>query len=79
MSACKGGREFGGMPMPADVGLEIDQVTAVLDGVYSAAVVNDILEHEKREGRERQSLRTVGRKSVSIHVVAKIVTLLFTR
>jgi len=33
------------------VGLEIDRVTAALDGVYSAAVINDILEREKRKGR----------------------------
>ena len=38
--------------MLADVGLEIDRVTAALDGVYSAAVVNDILEREKRKGRK---------------------------
>lgn len=36
--------------MLADIGLEIDRVTAALDGVYSAAVVNDILEREKRKG-----------------------------
>lgn len=42
---------FGGMPILADIGLEIDSVTAVLDGVYSAAVVNDILEREKRKGQ----------------------------
>ncbi len=42
---------FGGMPMLADVGLEIDRVTAALDGVYSAAVINDVLEREKRKGR----------------------------
>ena len=42
---------FGGMPMLADVGLEIDRVTAALDGVYSAAVVNDILERQKRKGQ----------------------------
>lgn len=42
---------FGGMPMLADVGLEIDRVTAILDGVYSAAVINDILEREKRKDR----------------------------
>lgn len=42
---------FGGMPMLADVGLEIDRVTATLDGVYSAAVINDILEREKRKGQ----------------------------
>lgn len=43
--------KFGGMPMLADIGLEIDRVTAALDGVYSAAVVNDILEREKRKGQ----------------------------
>lgn len=42
---------FGGMPMLADVGLEIDRVTAALDGVYSTAVINDILEREKRKGQ----------------------------
>ena len=42
---------FGGMPMLADIGLEISRVTAALDGVYSAAVVNDILEREKRKGQ----------------------------
>ena len=41
----------GGMPMLADIGLEIDRVTAALDGVYSAAVVNNILEREKRKGQ----------------------------
>lgn len=44
--------KFGGMHMLADVGLEIDRVTAALDGVYSAAVINDILEREKRKGRK---------------------------
>lgn len=42
---------FGGMPMLSDVGLEIERVTAALDGVYSAAVINDILEREKRKGQ----------------------------
>lgn len=42
---------FGGMPMLADVGLEVDRVAAALDGVYSAAVINDILEREKRKGQ----------------------------
>ena len=42
---------FGGMPMLADVGLETERVTAALDGVYSASVVNDILEREKRKGQ----------------------------
>ncbi len=43
---------FGGMPMLADVGLEMDRVTAALDGVYSASVINDILEREKRKGQK---------------------------
>ena len=42
---------FGGMPMLADIGLEINRVTAALDGVYSAAVLNDILEREKQKGQ----------------------------
>ena len=37
--------------MLADVGLEQDRVTATLDGVYSAVVVRDILEREKRKGQ----------------------------
>lgn len=43
--------KFGGMPMLVDVGLEQDKVTAALDGVYSAVVVRDILEREKRKGQ----------------------------
>jgi len=43
--------KFGGMPMLADVGLEQDKVTAALEGVYSAVVVRDILEREKRNGQ----------------------------
>ena len=43
--------KFGGMPMLADVGLKQDKVTAALDGVYSAVVVRDILEREKRKGQ----------------------------
>ena len=42
---------FGGMPMLADVGLDQDKVTTALDGVYSAVVVRDILEREKRKGQ----------------------------
>ncbi len=41
--------KFGGMPMLADVGLETDKVTAALDGVYSAVVMRDILERERRK------------------------------
>ncbi len=43
---------FGGMPMLADIGLEPDRAAAALDGVYSAAVVNDILEQERRKGQK---------------------------
>ncbi len=43
--------KFGGMPMLADVGLEQDKVTAALEGVYSAVVVRDVLEREKRKGQ----------------------------
>lgn len=42
--------KFGGMPVLADLGLDIDKVIAALDGVYSATVVNDILERERRKG-----------------------------
>lgn len=55
---------FGGMPMLADVGLEIDRVTAALDGVYSAAVVNDILERERRKGRKMITDPTLLRKII---------------
>lgn len=43
--------KFGGMPVLADVGLEIDRVTSVLDGVYSTVVINDILGREKQKNR----------------------------
>lgn len=46
--------KFGGMPMLADVGLETDKVSAALEGVYSAVVVRDILEREKR--REQRAI-----------------------
>ena len=55
---------FGGMPMLADVGLEIDRVTAALDGVYSAAVINDILEREKRRGQKQITDPTLLRKII---------------
>ena len=55
---------FGGMPMLADVGLEIDRVTAALDGVYSAAVINDILEREKRKGQRNITAPVLLRKII---------------
>jgi len=45
--------KFGGMPGIADVGLNMDKVLTLLDGVYSTVVVRDILEREKRR-RQRQ-------------------------
>ncbi len=56
--------KFGGMPMLADVGLEVDRVTAALDGVYSAVVVRDILEREKRKDERRVSDSLLLRKIV---------------
>lgn len=41
--------KYGGMPSIADVGLNQDKVNAVLDGIYSAVVVRDILERGKRK------------------------------
>ena len=55
---------FGGMPMLADIGLETDRVTAALDGVYSAAVINDILEREKRKGQRTITDAVLLRKSI---------------
>lgn len=55
---------FGGMPMLADIGLEINRVTAALDGVYSAAVINDILEREKRKGQRTISDAVLLRKII---------------
>lgn len=42
---------YGGMPGLADIGLEQDRVSAMLDGIYSAVVVRDILERGRREGQ----------------------------
>ncbi len=47
----QGYAKFGGMPMLVQVGLETDRVSGVLDGLYSAVVVRDILERERRQGR----------------------------
>lgn len=55
---------FGGMPMLADVGLETDKVAATLDGVYSAVVVKDILEREKRKGQRTVSDAVLLRKII---------------
>lgn len=42
---------FGGMPVLKNLELEEYTVNAALDGVYSAAVINDILAREERKGR----------------------------
>lgn len=41
--------KYGGMPSIMDVGLNQEKITAILDGVYSAVVIRDILEREKRK------------------------------
>lgn len=41
--------KYGGMPSIADVGLEVEKVSAVLDGIYSAVIVRDILERKKHD------------------------------
>lgn len=43
--------KFGGMPSITDVGFNQEKAEAILDGVYSAVVVRDILEREKRKDR----------------------------
>ena len=53
---------FGGMPMLSDIGLEVDKAMIALDGVYSATVVNDILEREKRKGQRTISDAVLLRK-----------------
>ena len=40
--------KYGGMPSIADVGLEQEKVSAVLDGIYSAVIVRDIMERGKQ-------------------------------
>lgn len=42
---------FGGMPILKNVGLEVDCVTAALDGIYSTVIVNDIIDRERKKGR----------------------------
>ena len=43
--------KFGGMPALADVGFDQEKISVMLDGVYSAVVVRDILERERRKGQ----------------------------
>ena len=44
---------FGGMPGIADIGLELEKVVTVLDGIYSSVVMRDILERERQKGRRQ--------------------------
>ena len=44
---------FGGMPGIADIGLDQERATVLLDGIYSTVVVRDILEREKRRGQKQ--------------------------
>lgn len=55
---------FGGMPMLASTGLDIERVSATLDGVYSAVVVRDILERERSTGQRAISDSLLLRKIV---------------
>ena len=56
--------QFGGMPMLADIGLEVERVTATLDGVYSAVVMRGIIERERRKGERSISDPLLLRKIV---------------
>ena len=44
---------FGGMPGIADIGLNWEKASALLDGIYSTVIVRDILEREKRKDQKR--------------------------
>lgn len=41
--------KYGGMPSVIDVGMQQDKVAAMLDGLYSAVVIRDILERGRRK------------------------------
>ncbi len=55
---------FGGMPGIADVGLEQGKALTLLDGMYSAVVIRDILEREKRRGQRQITDSTLLRKII---------------
>ncbi len=42
---------FGGMPGIAEAGFDQEKALALIDGIYSAVVMRDVLEREKRRGR----------------------------
>ena len=62
---------YGGMPGVADVSLIQRRVLALLDGIYSAVVVHDILEREKRRGR-RQIADAVLLKKIVLYLADNI-------
>ena len=43
---------FGGMPGITEVGLDQEKAMTLLDGIYSTVVMRDILERERRRGRQ---------------------------
>lgn len=43
---------LGGMPGIAEVGLDQEKAMTLLDGIYSTVVMRDILERERRRGRQ---------------------------
>lgn len=55
---------FGGMPSIKDVGFDMDKISAVLDGIYSAVVVRDILERGKAQDAKATSDPILLRKLV---------------
>lgn len=56
--------KYGGMPSIIDVGLQQDKVTAMLDGVYSAVVIRDILERGRRKEQRAITDPTLLRKLI---------------
>ena len=40
--------KYGGIPILADIGLDVDRVRTALDGTFSSVIVRDILETEKK-------------------------------
>ncbi len=55
---------YGGMPGIVDIGLEQENVLALLDGIYSTVVVRDILEREARRGKGQVSDAILLRKVI---------------
>ena len=56
--------KYGGMPPVIDAGLNQEKAVAVLDGVYSAVIVRDILEREKRKDQRATADAVLLRKLI---------------